>query len=57
MDVKETERREENMDLLVFLLSAQPREGWEEIFEAARMREAARIFGLEQEHEEPGDDA
>ena len=50
MDVKNT-RREEDFDRLVFLLAAEPRHGWEEIFDAARKREVARIFRQPREPE------
>jgi hypothetical protein len=57
VDAPSKEYREERVDRLVLLLSARPREGWEEIFAAAREREAARLLDLRlRGHEELEDD-
>lgn len=42
---EQQEARRKDLDTLVFLLAAQPREGWDDIFDAARRREVERIFG------------
>ncbi len=41
-DTKQETR--EDLDTLVFLLAAEPREGWEDLYDAARRREVERIF-------------
>lgn len=51
----ERERRSRDVDLLVFLASAEPREGWEFIFEPARQRIVEEVFGLTTSDEKPGD--
>jgi hypothetical protein len=41
-----TDTNREDLDRLVFLLASEPRDGWEDIFEAARRREVQRLVPL-----------
>ena len=41
----------EQWDRLVILLSSQPREGWEDVYEAITHREVQRLYALETEPE------